>query len=467
MLQLLKPYKKSYSSDKALWWYTRQSCLYPLLNRALRMQDIDGIFAFRFFIRDIYNQLCYHRCATAVRVYRGQQISEVELKVFEKCVGQLVSFKPFYSTSRNREVAEKFAHSGGGNGTSLCSVLFEIEADPRRTTTKPFADISVFSDFKDEAEVLFMCGSIFRILNVSRGQNGLHIVRLQLCSDDDHELKKLFEYMNKQNVSWDGILAFGNLLLQMGKLDDAEKYYRIGLTQLGFNHINIVYYYHGLGIVHKEKGDYAASFECLQKSLELYKNMENHSSVAIVYNNIATLHFNKSDYKQALDSYNMALEIYRTQNNVDHQDIAMCYNNVGAVYYEQKKYLEALEYYQKALTILEKILPVDHPQLGGYYNNIGDVHLNLGHDVYAFEYYRLALSIKEKTLPAKHPSTATTHQSIGLAHEYSGDLKQALKHFEIAAAIYSDCLPEKHVNVVEIKKHILRVTTAIGEKKSP
>ncbi|CAF4786150.1 unnamed protein product, partial [Rotaria magnacalcarata] len=39
----------------------------------------------------------------------------------------------------------------------------------------------------------------------------------------------------------------------MGKLDDAEKYYRIGLSQLVFTHINTVYYYHGLGIVQKEK----------------------------------------------------------------------------------------------------------------------------------------------------------------------------------------------------------------------
>jgi len=43
-----------YSSENALWWYSRDSFLYGMLNKALRTQDIDTLFLFRFFIRDIY-----------------------------------------------------------------------------------------------------------------------------------------------------------------------------------------------------------------------------------------------------------------------------------------------------------------------------------------------------------------------------------------------------------------------------
>lgn len=46
-------FKKMYSSEKALWWYTRQSFLYRLLNKALRIQDIDAFYLFRFLIHDI------------------------------------------------------------------------------------------------------------------------------------------------------------------------------------------------------------------------------------------------------------------------------------------------------------------------------------------------------------------------------------------------------------------------------
>ena len=57
-IQNLKPLKfnefeKDYSSDKALWWYTRESFLYKMLIKALRVQNIDLLFLFRFVINQI------------------------------------------------------------------------------------------------------------------------------------------------------------------------------------------------------------------------------------------------------------------------------------------------------------------------------------------------------------------------------------------------------------------------------
>ena len=460
-LQILKEYRKRYSPYEALRWYTRESNLYRLLNQALRLQDIEAIYVFRFFIRDLYAQLWNYRCSRPVLVYRGQKISRNELETFEKSIGQLVSFKSFISTSFDRQIAVDFALTGDG---SLCSIMFEIEADPSRTSTKPFADISNLSYYQTEAEVLFMCGSIFRLINV-RYEDKLGIVRLQLCSDDDHELKKLFEYMRNRNNSGDSILAFGNLLFQMGKFDLANKYYRIGLNHLSSKHINAVYYYHGLGLVAKEKEDHILSLELLHKSLELYKAMGNHSAVASIYNSIGTLHVNKHDYGQALNAYNMALFIYNNRNHENREDLGNCYNNIGVVYHKQKKYLEALDYYRKALEIFERIFPEDHPQLGGSYHNIGDVHFSLGHHVYALEYYNLGLTIKEKSLPAKHINIATTYQSIGFAHECSGDSKQALLNYQKAGAIYQECLPADHPTLLKVKQQILNANEDSSQKK--
>ena len=55
--ETIDEFDQNYSPDKALWWYTRHAFVYQLLNECLRTQDIDRLFLFRFFIRDIDEQL--------------------------------------------------------------------------------------------------------------------------------------------------------------------------------------------------------------------------------------------------------------------------------------------------------------------------------------------------------------------------------------------------------------------------
>ncbi|CAF4183835.1 unnamed protein product, partial [Rotaria magnacalcarata] len=68
-LSLVREFEQNYSSNQAVWWYTRDSFVYRLLNKALRVQNIDLLFLFRFFIRDIEVQLKQYRCSSLVRVY--------------------------------------------------------------------------------------------------------------------------------------------------------------------------------------------------------------------------------------------------------------------------------------------------------------------------------------------------------------------------------------------------------------
>ena len=107
-----------------------------------------------------------------LRVYRSQMMSSDELDDLKQHIGQFISINSFFSTSTNRTTALFFL----GDTTSLIDlerVLFEIDADPKMVTTKPFADISKYSDFTDESEVLFMIGSIFRLKSIN-------------CNDDQY-----------------------------------------------------------------------------------------------------------------------------------------------------------------------------------------------------------------------------------------------------------------------------------------
>ena len=78
-LIFVREFEKDYRADKALWWYTRNSFLHRMLNKALRVQNIDLLFLFRFVIGDIYQQLKQYQQQSPICIYRGQVISIDEL----------------------------------------------------------------------------------------------------------------------------------------------------------------------------------------------------------------------------------------------------------------------------------------------------------------------------------------------------------------------------------------------------
>jgi hypothetical protein len=71
-LDIIHEFQGKYSLKSSLWWYTRESFLYKMLNKVLRKQNIDILFLFRFFIRDIRRELKQNQCQYPIRVYRGQ-----------------------------------------------------------------------------------------------------------------------------------------------------------------------------------------------------------------------------------------------------------------------------------------------------------------------------------------------------------------------------------------------------------
>ena len=165
-LAIIVEFERDYSSNRALWWYTRESFLYRLLNKALRVHNIDLLFLFRFFIRDLRRQLEQLQCQTAIHVYRGQVMSNDEFQSLKNSIGQFITMNSFLSTSLDRRLALSFLTSSTASD-DLQRVLFEIEIDPTLPSIKPCANITSHSFFTDEQEVLIMLGSIFRLKSIN------------------------------------------------------------------------------------------------------------------------------------------------------------------------------------------------------------------------------------------------------------------------------------------------------------
>jgi tetratricopeptide (TPR) repeat protein len=460
-LSIINDFERNYSPDRAIWWYTRQSFLYRLLNKALRVQNIDLIYLFRFYIRDLYNQLSTCKCPSTIRVYRGQLMVNDELEILRNSIGKYISINSFFSTSFSRDLALVFSH----DTDHYERVLFEIDADPKLADEKPFADIGNFSYFPEELEVLFMLGSIFQLGSIDYlNDNRIWIIRMTLSSGNDHDLKPIFEHMkNQYSQDKTDLLSFGHVLRNMGKFDEAENYYRRLLDSLPTDSQELGRCYHALGIIAYEKGEYESSLNWHESALRLklrsLKSDDPH--LANSFNSIGTIYEKKKDYTRALQSFHKSLIILQQTFGDDHPKVAICLNNIAGIYQIEKRYHEALEYNQKALHIREKHLPADHPDLGASHSNIGIIYRCLGQYDLALVHHNRSLEIHQKSLPPQHPQIASTHNNVGLVYEDKGEYQQALGYYEKAALIYRHALPSTHPNMIKTEQFIQRVASKI------
>ncbi|CAF4514892.1 unnamed protein product, partial [Rotaria socialis] len=279
-LSKIHDFRQEYLPEKALWWYTRQSFFYKTLNAALRKQNIHFIFLFRGFISDIHRQLKANQADDTLRAYRGQMISSDELETLRQSCDQFISINSFFSTSTDKKQALSFLNSCNV-GDNVEPILFEIDANPALVTSKPFADVSPYSEFTDESEVLFMIGSIFRLKTVKRSSDGqVWVVRMTLCSDDEHDLKQVIIDMKDHFLSREiNLQTLAKLLWEMGKPDLAEKYFIRLLEQLPLQDPLLGDLYHDLGRLASHVGNLDKSMEWHKKASALKK--QNQSSTTV------------------------------------------------------------------------------------------------------------------------------------------------------------------------------------------
>ncbi|CAF1452370.1 unnamed protein product [Rotaria sp. Silwood1] len=338
-LRIIEEFESQFKRDKAVWWYTRQSSLYRILNKALREQSIDTIFAFRFFLTELSKQVSqiYHSYMNHIKlvgiqsndkniihVYRGQVIAKEELEHMQASIGGFISINSFFSTSRSKTKARQFAKQSTVT-ENLNRVLFQIEIDPY-LPTKPFADIEGISYYPGEQEILFMLGSIFRINKIDYDdQDALWILSMSLCSENDFELKELFVYLKKDIGEETSMVTLGNLLVQMGEYDKAERVF------LRIKHRE------GLIEVAEQKGNF---------------------------------HLAMKRYKYAIDHYKNALELRRELLPVSHPDIAKSYSSIAMAYEFWKQHAKAIDYYQCSIEQYKRTMKDNHPLVIQTKNNL-------------------------------------------------------------------------------------------------
>jgi len=457
-LNILREFQQTYSSNNAIWWFTRDTIISRLLNKALRIQNIDLIFLFRFFLHDIEQQLKENQCLSPIKVYRYQLMSERELQLLKNSIGQFISINNFLITNMNRNSALSVSKISLTKNTYQ-PVLFEITANPNLNKIKPFANITSQNySQSDQNQVLFMLGSIFQLDNIHQDDNNLWIIEITLSSKTNKHLKSIFDNDDDDDIN---LLSFGYMLQKMNKLDETEKYYRRLLDELPDDDERIGCCCLNLGNIAFIKTDYNSSLEWLLKSLDIsIRTLQpNDIFLAFIYNSMGHVYNAKHDSTAALESYNNAICMWKQNIDDMHLNIAECMNNIGLIYKQEKHYLLALECFKKTLMILEKYLPPDHFQISKSYCNIAGTYKQLGQYDLALEYYNLSFKILEKYFSTDHTNVAKILGNIGIVYALKGERQKALLYYEKTAEIYRHALPPTHVNNIKIEQLIRNISS--------
>ena len=159
--------EQEYHHYEPIWWYTNNVFLYSMLNRALRVMDVDLIIKMGFFLRDLHQHITVlhfeqyggQNQSSSFIVYRGQGLSQADFEQLRKTKGGLLSFNNFLSTSLDQAVSFAFAESNQYN-PDMIGVLFEITIDPLVSSTS-FTSIRDVSAFQTEEKILFSMHSVF------------------------------------------------------------------------------------------------------------------------------------------------------------------------------------------------------------------------------------------------------------------------------------------------------------------
>ena len=464
-------FERDYRLHSPVWWYTKDTFIYPMLNKALRTQDCETCIKMGFFVRELHEQLKQLHSiageATPLFVYRGQGISYTDFEKLKKSEGGLFSFNYFVSTSYDRSVSFAYADSIQDD-PDLIGLLFEMEIDSTVSST-PFASLENISYFSDsERELLFSMHAVFRIGQIQQIDNKLWQIKLTLTSDSDQQLKLLTDFIRDESEQPDTYARLGRLMLKMGEYSKAEEIFRIALeTSSSYQLSDIAVFYHQLGHVMIQKGDLTTALTYIKKGFELQeKNLpSNHPSLAIPYQNMGLLQHLIGDFPTSLLYYEKSLEI-QDHFSHNHLDLMKTYNAVALLYQSMGNYTTAQSYYEKVFEIQQKRLPQNHPDLAGFHINVGTLHLLIGDYQTASLNFDEAMSIQQDTLSRNHPDLATTYHSIADVRKLMGDYSAAVSSYEKALEIQGKYLSRHHPVRAKTYHNMARLYTLMGDKST-
>ena len=515
----VKSFQMQYKTYSPLWWYSKETFVYSLLNKALREQDTKIIVKMAFFIRDLLDEINKKYVEieqpTKITVYRGQGMLENEFEDIKKNEGALLSFNNFLSTTTDRDVAQMFSVSSRDD-SDMIGILFQMEVNSSVPDIS-YACLKDMSNFEDEDEILFSMSTIFRIEKLNQIEDRLWIIKLIAINANDSSIQSLTQHIRNEIKIIPGWFRMCSLLRIMGRFDEAMEIFYLACettfgghseiieTSLGSinnfgnetyllkekwsaciiktkdilekcqtfyscDHLLIVQLYCVIAIQYLHCSNHKDGLLYAEKALELSSylrsDMDINNGAMTSHFVIGELHYSMSNFSLALTSFEQAQDNAKKLFPENHLMPLPIYFRIGESYRQLGKYSCALKYLEPALTIGYKSVPTDHPVIIEILKSIGLSHLSLGSYLSGFSNLEKALNICERSSTLRIMHLGLCYNSLGVAYNVLKDYSSALSYFEKCLTAFQKTLPENHLNFGLCHYNIGTVQTAIGNPSS-
>ncbi|CAF3676671.1 unnamed protein product [Rotaria sp. Silwood1] len=417
--------------EKAIFGYTDNSFIYQCTNTVFRKENVSQVYTCRYIIKLLCRQLKQQyeqfikeynkkpKRKSLLHLYRGQTLKSEYIHLLETNINSLISLNGFVSTTMDKDVAMSFiVHR---MQKDLKPVLMKIDIDMTSEHSVAFADISSFSKFPHEQEVLLSIGSIFRVKSVKfNNEQNIYIIHLLLSQYDQLTVIKYIEQTYANNVDSDNLsVLFGKLLFDMGKCESAFKYFSDALDRLSDNNNRIrATYLNNIGICYNEMGNQHDALRYYKMAHEIYSQINNIPGVGTCQHNIASIYYGRGDYNKASVLALQALEI--RHNDVER---ASTHDLLGCIYLASSNNVEAAnDHFEQALRLrlksLSDINPY-HPDIGVSYHNLGKINEKRSEHSKAKRNYSRAAEIYNHNFPQTHSLVTQINECLRRVQKHS------------------------------------------------
>ena len=353
-LRILDEFEEHFLSELAIYWYSRESFLYKLLNRALWTTQPDILYKLRYFLRQLHEQIStqaklqFTKPRTFI-VYRGQNMSKEQVEKLKTNIGGFLSFNNFLSTSLKRKTARSFLVG------SDIGVLFEIYIDTK-IKKFPFANIEHLSYQQgeyNESEILFSMGTVFRMVGMDREEN-FYRVQLMLTDDMDEQLDQYTQNTREKTYSTHSFLSVLKLMYELKQYTSIDCFARMFKIENEYSKIDQDLHEeinNLFGLTSHHRGQFKDALEYFNQSLNICLNRfeDDYSKLATIYFHIGSIYLEQVNVETAVSNYELALECLINSDDPDITLVLKCSLNMASLVYQADEYDEALKLYQFVL----------------------------------------------------------------------------------------------------------------------
>ncbi|CAF3809044.1 unnamed protein product [Rotaria sordida] len=294
----IEKFEREYHQHTPIWWYTAPFFIYTMLNRALRLLDVDIILKMGFFIRHLHRHIkqLYHeqqskmRTAAVLTVYRGQGLSIQDFEKMKQSKGGFMSFNNFLSTSRDRNLSL--------NAFTRPAAL----QDPDSVVNSDMSEYPKAVSFYERA------------LDIHQNSSPSYHPDLATSYNNIGNIYSIMGEYSKALVSYEQALDI----------------YRKSLPS---DHPHFAQSYNNMGMVYQNMGEYTKALSYFKQALDICQKSlpPNHQHFAQSYNNIGILYENMGDYAKALSFFERSLDVKKKTLPSMHPYIAKEKKNIERV----------------------------------------------------------------------------------------------------------------------------------------